>query len=95
MNDTATSLNQFQKAITKEKINACLVQRGEEVILSYFRNPKMSSKLFQIHSVTKSVLSLLIGIAIERGQITSIHTPISAYLPNVLWKSTQSRSSIY
>ncbi|GIO08142.1 6-aminohexanoate-dimer hydrolase [Brevibacillus reuszeri] len=83
MNDTATSLNQFQKAISKEKINACLVQRGEEVILSYFRNPKMSSKLFQIHSVTKSVMSLLIGIAIERGQITSIHTPISTYLPNV------------
>lgn len=49
----------------------------------YYKNKKMEHKLFQLHSVTKSVISILIGIAVDQGLIEDIHTPISHYFPHI------------
>lgn len=40
------------------------------------------SSLHDLRSVTKSVISTLIGIAIERGEIPSVDTPLHALLPD-------------
>jgi CubicO group peptidase (beta-lactamase class C family) len=52
-------------------------------VFQYYKNKKMEHKLFHIHSVTKSVVSILIGIAIDQGLIEDTHTPISHYFPDV------------
>ena len=42
----------------------------------------MDTKLHTIQSVSKSVISALVGIALERGEIESIDTEIFEYFPN-------------
>lgn len=83
MNIESERLNQLEQAIKKEKIASCLIYHRGETVYQYYKNKKMEHKLFQINSVTKSVLSVLIGIAIDKGLIEGIHTPISHYFSDV------------
>ncbi|MGE8204661.1 serine hydrolase domain-containing protein [Heyndrickxia sp. NPDC080065] len=76
-------LNQLEQEIKKVKIASCLIHHENEMVFQYFKNKKMENKLFQMHSVTKSVISILMGIAIDKGKIDSIKAPISNYLSNV------------
>lgn len=76
-------LQKLEKEIGKEKICSCLIAHRGETIFHYYKNKKMESKLFKINSITKSVLSVLIGIAIDRGDLEGVHTPIGHYLPHV------------
>lgn len=75
------SLADFEKAIKKDKVDSVLVQRNNTVIFEYFRNNKMKEKQHKIYSVTKSILSALIGIAIDKGYIENVNTPIINYFP--------------
>ncbi|MFC5531955.1 serine hydrolase domain-containing protein [Cohnella yongneupensis] len=56
------------------------MQHGH-TLLAYARNNQSATKLHKINSITKSVLSLLIGIAIDRGELASIHQPIEDFFP--------------
>ncbi len=48
----------------------------------------------KVHSVTKSITSLCIGIAIDRGFIESVHQSIFDYLPNYQHLRTPQKESI-
>jgi len=69
----------FEKEIKKVKIASCLIYENGEILFKYFKNKKMENKLFQLNSTTKSVISILIGIAIDKGLIKSVQTPIHEY----------------
>ncbi|MFC4404417.1 serine hydrolase domain-containing protein [Gracilibacillus xinjiangensis] len=75
------SLTDFEKIIKKDKIDSVLVQKNDTVLFEYYRNKKMKEKQHKIYSVTKSVLSALIGIAIDKGFIENVNTPIIHYFP--------------
>jgi len=75
------SLTNFEKILKKDKIDSVLVQRKDAVIFEYYRNNKMKEKQHKIYSVTKSILSALIGIAIDKGYIENVNTPIINYFP--------------
>ncbi|USK57733.1 beta-lactamase family protein (plasmid) [Cytobacillus solani] len=75
---TASSI-EIEKAIKKEKINTCIVSAGDKIIFEYFKNAKAKNKLFNIHSVTKSIVSLLTGIAIDNNLIENVNVPISQF----------------
>ena len=75
------SLTEFENVLKKDKIDSVLVQRNDAVIFEYYRNNKMKEKQHKIYSVTKSVLSALIGIAIDKGHIENVNTPISKFFP--------------
>lgn len=77
MNDL--NLDSFEKAIRKFKILSCVIQKDDKVFFSYFSNQKMQKQLQTINSVTKTIVGLLIGIAIEEGLISSINTPIHTF----------------
>lgn len=51
--------------------------RNNEIFNSQKKN---FSQLINIHSMTKSIVSLLIGVALQEGHIKSLETPISHYL---------------
>ena len=57
-----------------------IVKNGFLVYEEYFENYSEEDLQF-IFSITKSVTSSLIGIAIENGQINSIQNPILSYFP--------------
>ncbi|WP_115460883.1 serine hydrolase domain-containing protein [Winogradskyella aurantiaca] len=59
--------------------SALLVKEGTLVIEEYF-NGQQASEPHDMRSVSKSIRSLLLGIAIDKGYIDSIDDPISDYL---------------
>lgn len=60
-------LNEFDKKIKKDNVDSCLILQDGALVYKYFRNNKMRVKQHKINSVTKSVLSALIGIALIKG----------------------------
>lgn len=76
-------LNKLDKKFTKDKINSCLVYYKNSIVYEYYRNNKMKEKLHKINSVTKSVISILIGIAIDKGFLKGVTQPISDFFPDM------------
>ncbi|MBT2214922.1 serine hydrolase [Virgibacillus dakarensis] len=74
-------IKNFERKIKKDKIDSCLVHHRKSVVFEYFRNRKMKERQHKIYSVTKSILSILIGIAINKGYIEHVNTPIIHYFP--------------
>jgi CubicO group peptidase (beta-lactamase class C family) len=75
------SLTEFESILKKDRVDSVLVQRNNAVIFEYYRNKKMKEKQHKIYSVTKSILSALIGIAIDKGYIENVNTPIINLFP--------------
>ena len=57
-----------------------ILEAGQIVFEEYFGNSNSKSKI-HIASVTKSILSALIGIAIEKGYIKSTEETVMGYFP--------------
>ncbi|PEL06705.1 serine hydrolase [Bacillus sp. AFS017336] len=74
---------QLEDELVKERIATCIIYQNGEIKYKYYKNTKSETKLFKVNSVTKSVLSMLIGIAIDKGFIESVKTPISEFFPNI------------
>jgi CubicO group peptidase (beta-lactamase class C family) len=76
-------LTELEKKIKKEKITSCLIQYENSLVLKYYKNNKMKDKQHKVNSVTKSVLSILVGIAIDRGDLEGVHQPIADFFSNL------------
>ncbi|MBS4195060.1 serine hydrolase domain-containing protein [Lederbergia citri] len=83
MKISSKALHSLENDIKKEKISSCLIYVKGETIFQYYKNRKMKEKLFKVNSVTKSILSILVGIAIDEGLIENIHTPIHTFFPTL------------
>ncbi|MBB6669220.1 serine hydrolase domain-containing protein [Cohnella nanjingensis] len=79
----AVDLNGFRSRIERAKIETCHVRLGGRDLVAYARSGKSANALHRINSITKSVLSLLIGIALDRGDLDALQTPVGAYLEGV------------
>ena len=74
---------QYAEAIDyAEKINssAFLVWQGGELIFDKYWAPYSRENYTQTHSIHKSLLSMLVGIAVKEGKITSLDDPASKYI---------------
>ena len=58
-------------------VNGALVEER------YFRGAS-AARAANIKSASKSIISILVGIALDRGHIKSLQTPISVYFPDYL-----------
>ncbi len=58
------------------------IKKGE-LTTEYYKTPECANNLYKINSITKSIVSILIGIAIGKGYINDIHTPITKWILNV------------
>jgi CubicO group peptidase (beta-lactamase class C family) len=77
---------EIEKAITTgpgtlDKVRAVLVNVDGETKIAHYRHGFTGDDHGNVFSVTKSVLSILIGIAIDDGLIADIDQPLSALLP--------------
>lgn len=73
------SLEAFKRQIQRDKISSCLIYCQSQTIFEYYKNRKSCNKLFQVNSVTKSIISILVGIAIDNGILAGVESPISQY----------------
>lgn len=76
-------LTELEKKIKKDKITSCLIQHEDSLVFQYYKNNKMKDKQHKVNSVTKSVLSILVGIAIDCGDLEGVHQPIADFFPNL------------
>jgi CubicO group peptidase (beta-lactamase class C family) len=66
------------------RLHSLLVSWRGELVLERYYNGKKPSSLANIKSASKSVISALVGIAIEQGRIRSVDEPISTFFPELL-----------
>lgn len=72
--------NQFQEK--KHQIHSIILVKDNKLILEEYFGENSLDVQHDLRSVTKSITSLLMGIAIEKGFIQSLDDPISKYLKN-------------
>jgi len=73
-----------------ESLHSLLVSRGGEVLVERYFNGATAAHPANIKSVSKSVIAALVGIAIERGVIAGLDTPLGAYFDTELARDGQS-----
>ena len=81
------------RAFFKNVESLIVYSQGEIKFEKYYNGYKKDS-LHMIQSQTKSVVSLLMGIAIDKGYIKSENEPVSAYFPQYFKKEDNPKSSV-
>jgi len=79
-----------------DTIDSVIVIRHGNVVLEAYPNPSYSAaSRHHLFSVTKSITSLLVGIALDLGLIGSVTDPILSYFPDAIpLGEVQSKSAI-
>ena len=72
----------FEHGETIPSLRSVLIQKNGELLgAKYFRDVT-PTRAYNIKSASKSVIALLIGIAIDQGFIPSVNEPITTYFPD-------------
>ncbi len=79
-NDFTFSDTTFERSMDLKTVAFLVIQDGEILYENYWDNYTDSS-LSNSFSASKSIVSLLIGIAIEEGKIGSVNDPVAKYVP--------------
>ena len=80
---TDTSKFTLDEYLSKTSTTAFLIIRNDTVIFEKYYQGYNRSDISTLFSVTKSVTSLLIGIAVDEGYIESTNDPVTKYLPEL------------
>ncbi|MFT4417269.1 serine hydrolase domain-containing protein [Fredinandcohnia humi] len=79
------------KALKKEKVNTCLITQNSKYVFEYYKNKKQKDKVHKINSCTKSIVSILIGIALDKNYLKSLDEPLYYFFPNTLNEQSDKR----
>ncbi|WBX84269.1 serine hydrolase domain-containing protein [Sphingosinicella microcystinivorans] len=71
----------FEAALDRTYTNALLVLRDGAIVDERYRNGSGPDSRFTSWSVAKSITSILIGIALDKGMIASVAEPADKYAP--------------
>ncbi|MBI4265404.1 MAG: serine hydrolase [Acidobacteria bacterium] len=72
-----------EEARALPRLHSLLVSRRGELLFERYYNGIRPERPANIKSASKSVISALVGIAIERGLIPGVDTPIATYFPEL------------
>ncbi|WP_288368754.1 serine hydrolase [uncultured Roseivirga sp.] len=77
-------LSQLVKTIRDENlnVNSIYIQRNNVPVLDAHFYPQKAEYLHDVASITKSITSILVGIAIDKGFITSVEQTVADFFPN-------------
>ena len=79
---------------TKANIHSLLVIRNKKIVLDAYFYPFRSDLRHDIASCTKSITSILIGIAIDKGYIKSEDQLVSVFFPEIKLTGKVDTSSV-
>jgi CubicO group peptidase (beta-lactamase class C family) len=66
------------------RLHSLLVSHNGELVLERYFNGARATRLANVKSVSKSIISALVGIAIDRGKIARVSEPIGTYFGDLL-----------
>lgn len=74
----------LERLLDRSSTTAFLVLRDDELLLERYNPGAAGDRPHTSFSVAKSVLSTLLGIAIERGDVGSLDDPVTDHVPELL-----------
>lgn len=80
----AAALSALHTTYDSFPLHAAVVVRNGVVVDTYFEDGYDENSVFTLQSVSKSITSALVGIAIEQGDIENVDVPLSDYFPELL-----------
>jgi len=81
-------------AIEPFDMSSCIIHRRGEILYHYEKNKGASHGLMPVNSCTKSVLSALVCIAMDKGLLPETDTLISKYFPSLQHDPDERKRSI-
>jgi len=91
------NLTQLLLKNTIKNIHSLLIIKNDRIVYEKYFNSYKKDKLHPIYSVTKSVSSALIGIAIDRKSITNVDVKLKSFFPeanSLDWKDGKERITL-
>jgi CubicO group peptidase (beta-lactamase class C family) len=76
------------------QLYSIVVSQNDKIVYNQYFNGKSNQDLFNNQSLTKSVMSLLIGIAIDKGYITSVDDKTVKYFPGLAQDTDKRKQNI-
>lgn len=64
-------------------ISGLLISKDGEIRYEFFAHPSEKDRKLHVASVTKSIFSLLVGIALDRKHIASVHEKVIDFFPEL------------
>jgi len=75
--------------LARSATTAYIIIKNDTIIYEHYYRGYDCSKISTFFSVTKSVTSLLVGIAVDEGHIKSVHDPVTDYIPELKNKDSR------
>ena len=72
-------------------IHSIMIVRNGHKIMDAYSYPLTAEDMHPIYSITKSITSALVGIAIDKGQIRNVKQPILDFFPKHVAQNTDNR----
>lgn len=83
-NIDVSAISSVHNTIDSYPIDAEVIVKDGVIVDEYYKEEYDETSAFELHSVSKSITSAILGIAIDKGYIESVATPISNYFPQIL-----------
>lgn len=75
--------NELTERLAAMQLRSCLISGGQELLFEHYRDDTIQDEIAKTNSCTKSVLSALICIAMDRGQLPGAETPAAVFFPRL------------
>ena len=77
-------ITELERLLKKDYSNIAgiVVQKGGNIQYEFYFNECTTTSRIHVYSVTKSIISILIGIAIEKGYIQSVSQKVLDFFPD-------------
>ena len=79
---------------TLPSLHSLLILRNGRIVSETYFNGQNASRSYEIASVSKSIMSALVGIAIEQDYIANVHERAEVFLPEYLSNEVRSKRRI-
>ncbi len=71
----------IERAENMPRLHSLLVSQGDEIVVERYFNGRRAGDAANVKSVSKSIMSALIGLAISQGHIEGLDQPIESFYP--------------
>ncbi len=92
--DTATRTALLEQGGDMPRLRSLLVSIGGQLVEEHYFHGATARRQANLKSASKTLISILVGIAIDRGHLASVDQPIADFFPAELAEADAARRSI-
>ena len=73
------------------QIRAILIHQDDQLLVEKYFHEDHQDTLYPLYSMTKSVVSMLVGIALQEGYLEDLQQPVSGFFPEYLTEKSDAQ----